>query len=134
MNSVNLIGRLTRDPDVRYASGSQTAIARFSIAINRGKDRSGNDLGVDYPNIVCYGKQAELVEKYVTKGMQVSVEGRIRTGSYEKNGQKVYTTEVAADRVGFLGGGRKSSDNAAPDTAQDDDPIPGDFSLDDIPF
>jgi single-strand DNA-binding protein len=133
MNTVNLIGRLTKDPDVRYASASQMAIARFSIAINRGKDKNGNDLGADYPNIVCYGKLAEQVERFCRKGMQVAVEGRIRTGSYEKNGQKIFTTEVAADRVDFLdkgsaGGAQKE------EPGKDDLPLPEGFSLDDIPF
>jgi single-strand DNA-binding protein len=102
MNQVCLIGRITRDPEVRYGAQSQTAVARFSIAINRGKDRNGNDAGTDYPNIVCFGKTAETVEKYVTKGMQLGITGKLQTGSYEKNGQRHYTVEVVADRVEFL--------------------------------
>lgn len=133
MNTVNLIGRLTKDPDVRYASASQMAIARFSIAVNRGKDKNGNDLGADYPNIVCYGKLAELVERFCTKGKLVAVEGRIRTGSYEKNGQKIFTTEVAADRVDFLDKG-SSGGAQKEEPSKDELPIPEGFSLDDIPF
>ena len=112
MNSVSLIGRLTRDPEVRYGAASQTAVARFSIAIDRGRDRDGNDRGADYPNIVCFGKTAELVEKYLGKGRLVGITGRIQTGSYEKDGKKVYTTEVLADRVEFLDRGDRSASDA----------------------
>ncbi len=102
MNSVSLIGRLTRDPDIRYAAGSQMAVARFTIAIDRGKDRNGEDRGADFPSIVCFGKTAELVERYLTKGRLVGIQGRIQTGKYEKDGRTVYTTDILADRVEFL--------------------------------
>ncbi|MBQ2083786.1 MAG: single-stranded DNA-binding protein, partial [Firmicutes bacterium] len=103
MNSVCLVGRLTRDPEVRYGSQSQMAIARFSIAVDRTiPDRNG-ERQTDYPNIVCFGKSAEFVEKYFKKGMRVGVTGSLRTGSYtNKDGAKVFTTEVAADRVEFM--------------------------------
>ncbi len=103
MNSVCLVGRLTRDPEVRYGSQSQMAIARFSIAVDRPiPDRNG-ERQTDYPNIVCFGKSAEFVEKYFKKGMRVGVTGRLQTGSYtNKDGAKVFTTEVAADRVEFM--------------------------------
>ena len=101
MNHVSLIGRLTRDPEVRY-SGDQMAIARFSIAIDRPPRRDGTK-ETDFPNIVVFGKQAENCEKYLFKGRLVAVEGRIQTGSYtNRNGDKVYTTEVVANRVEFL--------------------------------
>ena len=67
MNSVSLIGRLTRDPDIRYGAGSQMAVARFTIAIDRGKDKNGEDRGTDFPAIVCFGKTAELVERFLAK-------------------------------------------------------------------
>ncbi len=102
MNSVSLIGRLTRDPDVRYAAETQRAVARFSIAIDRGKDRNGNDLGTDFPTIVCFGKTAELVERYIKKGRLVGIQGRLQTVFYDKAGPKIYTTDVLADRVEFL--------------------------------
>ena len=75
MNSVVLIGRVTKNPDVRYGNGSQTAVARFSIAIDRGKDKEGNDLGADFPSVVVFGKTAENVEKFVSKGKLVGVSG-----------------------------------------------------------
>ena len=138
MNQVSLIGRLTRDPEVRYGAASQNAVARFSIAIDRGKDRDGNDRGADFPNIVCFGKTAELVERYLGKGRLVGITGRIQTGSYEKDGKKVYTTEVLADRVEFLDRGDKSENagggfSAAPSHSD----VPSGFNQltdDDIPF
>ncbi len=84
MNQVGLIGRITKDPDVRYGAESNLAVARFSIAINRGKGKNGEDKGADFPNIVCFGKTAELVEKYVGKGRLVGISGRLTTGHYEK--------------------------------------------------
>ncbi len=146
MNSVSLIGRLTRDPEVRYGAASQNAVARFSIAIDRGRDRNGEDMGTDYPNIVCFGKTAELVEKYLGKGRLVGIQGRLRTGSYEKDGRKVYTTEVYADRVEFLdradrsggnGGNGSSGSGYSPTAAPMEDQIPEGFNKltdDDIPF
>lgn len=105
MNNVSIIGRLTRDPQISW-SQSQTCVARFSVAINRGKDRDGNDRGADYPNIVVLGKQAENCERYLAKGRLVGVQGRIQTGSYtNREGVKVYTTDILADRVEFLDSG-----------------------------
>ena len=132
MNSVNLIGRLTKDPVIRY-SQDQTAFASFSIAIDRGKDKTGKDLGADYPSIKCVGKTAELVEKYLAKGRQVGITGKIQTGSYEKEGRKVYTTEVFAERIEFLGRQEQGSGGSATQESQ----IPEGFSQltdDDIPF
>ena len=101
MNNASLIGRLTRDPEVRYTAEGM-AVARFSIAIDRfGKNEEKK---TDYPNIVCFGKTAENVERFLKKGKQVGVQGRIQTGSYEKDGVKIYTTEVVANNVEFLGG------------------------------
>ncbi len=139
MNKVTLIGRLTKDPEVRYSSGSQTAVARFSLAIDRAKKANGEDGGTDFPNIVAFGKTAELVEKYVTKGQQIAVEGRIQTGSYERDGVKHYTTDIVAERVEFLGKKEQSSD-ALPkgiEKAKDGDNVYDVFSNitdDDIPF
>lgn len=102
MNSVILIGRLTRDPEVRYTSGSQMAVARFSIAIDR-PVRNGGEKQTDFPNIVVFGKQAENCERYLGKGRLVGIQGRIQTGSYtNKDSVKVYTTEVVANNVEFL--------------------------------
>lgn len=125
MNEVNLIGRLTRDPEVRYTQ-SNMAVARFSIAIDRMKD------GTDFPSIVAFGKTAENCEKYLTKGRQVGITGRIQTGSYEKDGRKIYTTDVVASRVEFLG----SKSSEAESTAQESIDTPAGFEEldDDVPF
>ena len=149
MNSVSLIGRLTRDPDVRYTTG-QMAVARFTLAVDRarGRNRDENN-SADFISIVCFDKQAELVEKYISKGRLVGIQGRIQTGSYEKDGRKVYTTDVVAERVEFLdkgdrtggSGGGNSYGSSAPSfnapAAPMDDQIPEGFNKltdDDIPF
>lgn len=101
MNTVSLVGRLTRDPEVRYTS-TQLAVARFSIAIDR-PAKEGGEKQTDFPNIVVFGKQAENCERYLAKGRKVAINGRIQTGSYtEKEGRKVYTTDVVANYVEFL--------------------------------
>ena len=103
MNSVSLIGRLTRDPDVRYTAESQMAVARFSIAIDRPARRDGGEQQTDFPNIVVFGRQAENCERFLKKGRLVGIQGRLQTGSYtNKDGVKVYTTDVVANRVEFL--------------------------------
>ncbi|MBQ9708307.1 MAG: single-stranded DNA-binding protein [Firmicutes bacterium] len=110
MNSVQLIGRLTRDPEVRYTTGqNQTAVARFSIAVN---DGYGDNERTSFINIVVFGRQAENCERYLSKGRQVGITGRIQTGSYEKDGRTIYTTDVVANRVEFLGGGDSASRSA----------------------
>lgn len=101
MNNVNLIGRLTKDVDLRYTQ-SGLAVGRFSVAIDRPK-KDGQSNGTDFPNCVAYGKTAENLANYVHKGEMVGVTGCIRTGSYDnKDGRKVYTTDVAVTSVQFL--------------------------------
>ena len=140
MNSVILIGRLTRDPEVRYGASSHTAIAKFTLAVDRGgKDKNGEDRGADFIGITCFARQAELVEKYVTTGQQLAVQGRIQTGKYEKDGRTVYTTDVIADRVEFLGkgNGQTSGGSGFGQGSQDSqDEVPTGFTKldDDIPF
>ena len=103
MNKVILMGRLTRDPEVRYSQGATaTAIARFSIAVDRRFKRDGEP-DADFINCVAFGNTGEFIERYGHKGTKFVVEGRIQTGSYtNKDGQTVYTTEVVADQVNFL--------------------------------
>ena len=102
MNSVVLIGRLTRDPEVRYTAATQMAVATFTIAIDR-PVRAGGEKQTDFPRITVFGKQAENCEKYLAKGRLVGIQGRLQTGSYQnKDGATVYTTDVVADRVEFL--------------------------------
>lgn len=109
MNSVELIGRLIRDPEVKYTSGSQMAVTTFIIAIDRPK-KQGEKKETDFPRITVFGKQAETCEKYLKKGRLVAIQGRIQTGSYtNKHDETVYTTDVVANRVEFIDNG-----NAAP--------------------
>lgn len=98
MNRVELVGRLTRDPEMRM-SQSGTGVVRFSVAVNRTRKVEGQP-EADFINCVAFGKTAEFMEKYVKKGYLVSVEGRIQTGSYEnQQGQRVYTTDIVCDNV-----------------------------------
>ena len=101
MNNWNGIGRLTRDPDVKYTRDGM-AIARFSIAIDR-PGKQGDEKKTDFPNIIAFGKTAEACEKYLCRGRMVGITGRIQTGSYtNRDGVKVYTTDVLAERVKFI--------------------------------
>lgn len=103
MNSVQLIGRLTKDPEIRYTSGqTQMAVATFTLAVDR-PVRADAEKQADFPKITVFGRQAENVERFIGKGSKVAVEGRIQTGRYQnKNGETVYTTDIVANRVEFL--------------------------------
>ena len=131
MNVANIIGRVTKDPEVRYTQ-SNMAYLRMTVAIDRGKDRDGNDKGADFPVVVVFGKNAENCGRYLAKGRLVGIEGRIQTGSYERNGEKVYTTEIMANRVEFLEWGnqqnQQSDQNYRNETQQGFQPVS------DIPF
>lgn len=102
MNKVFLIGRLTRDPELRYTS-SNIPVASFSIAVNRTFANQNGEREADFINIVVWRKQAENCKNYLNQGSQVAIDGRIQTRNYEdQNGQKRYVTEVVADNVQFL--------------------------------
>ena len=101
MNKVILMGRLTRDPEVRYSQGQQAmAIARYTLAVDRRFKREGEQTA-DFIQCVAFGKSGEFAEKYFRKGTKVVVEGRIQTGSYEKDGQRVYTTDIVVEQQEF---------------------------------
>ena len=101
MNTVNLVGRLTRDPEVRYTDGG-ASVAKFSLAVDRRFKKEGQP-DADFPNCVAFGKTAEFIEKYFTKGQRMGATGRIQTGSYTNNeGVKVYTTDVVVENVEFV--------------------------------
>lgn len=143
MNKVILMGRLTRDPEVRYSQGErQMAIARYTLAVDRrGRANTSNgEQTADFIQCVAFDRSAEFAEKYFHQGTKLVVTGRIQTGSYtNKDGATVYTTEVVADRVEFLewgdrpaGGQRAQTQEVAPRF----DAAPEGFSAidEDIPF
>lgn len=102
MNEVVLIGRLVRDPELRFNS-NQTAVARFTLAVD-GPVRQDGEKHTDFIRVTAFGKQAENIERYIKKGRQIAVKGHIQTGSYQgKDGQMVYTTDVISDKTEFLG-------------------------------
>ena len=135
MNSVVLIGRLTRDIDVRYAAQTQKAVARFTLAID---DGYGENKKTNFISIVAFGKTAENLEKFSGKGLRIAINGHIQTGSYEKDGQKFYTTDVIADRIEFIDWKGKSDAEraAAAPLAADQEGVPQGFAEieEDIPF
>ena len=120
MNSVQLIGRLTRDPEIRYTDGG-ASIARFGLAVER-RFKQENGADADFINIVAFGKTAEFIEKYFHKGMKIALNGRIQTGSYtDKDGKKVYTTDVVAENVEFCESKGNSANNDAQAPSQNGD-------------
>lgn len=101
MNKVILMGRLTRDPEVRYSQGSNsTAIAKFSIAVDRRFKRDGEP-DADFFNCTAFGKQGEFVEKYLTKGTKIVLTGRVQNDNYEKDGVKHYSVQIMVDELEF---------------------------------
>ena len=112
MNSVQLLGRLVRDPEVRYTAGDNpTAVARFTVACNR-KYKKDAEQEADFISCLAFGKTAEFIERYFSKGSSIALNGRIQTGSYtNKDGAKVYTTDVVVDSLEFVG--KKSDDGSA---------------------
>ena len=103
MNKVILMGRLTRDPDVRYSAGeNSTAVARYTLAVDRRFRRDGDSATADFIGCVAFGKGAEFADKWLDQGTKIVLEGRIQTGSYTKtDGTKVYTTEIVAESMEF---------------------------------
>ena len=114
MNKVILMGRLTRDPEVRYSQGeSSLAIARFTLAVDRRFKRQG-EADADFISCVAFGKTAEHAEKYYRQGLKIAVTGRIQTGSYtNKDGQKVYTTDVVVEESEFAESKSASGDSGS---------------------
>lgn len=117
MNVVVLVGRLTRDPDIRYTNEAEPrCIARFTLAVDRGYKKDGQQ-AADFIGCTVFGKAAEAVEQYVRKGTKICLEGRIQTGSYtDRDGKKIYTTDVIANHWEFAES-RKAQEEAAGQTA-----------------
>lgn len=111
MNSVQLVGRFTRDPDIRYTDGG-LSVARFTLAVDRAYKKDNEQNNTDFISCVAFGKSAEFIEKYFYKGNRIGLNGRIQTGNYtNKDGVKVYTTDVVAEHVEFVES--KASSNAS---------------------
>ncbi len=123
MNKVILMGRLTRDPEIRYSQGeNSTAVARYTLAVDRRYKREGEPTA-DFIPCVAFGKQAEHAEKYYHQGLRVTISGHIQTGSYtNKDGQKVYTTEVIIEEQEFAES--KAASDANRGNYQDSSPAP----------
>ena len=113
MNKVFLIGRLTRDPEVRYTP-TNTPVCQISVAVRRQTPQQGSEQQADFINVIVWNKQAETIKTYLSKGSQVAVEGRIQTRNYEKEGKKIYVTEVIASNVEFLSSSNNRASNNAP--------------------
>ena len=126
MNKVILMGRLTRDPDVRYSAGeNSTAVARYTLAVDRRFRRDGDSATADFIGCVAFGRSAEYAEKYLRQGLKVNVTGRIQTGSYtNKEGQKVYTTDVVVEDQEFAESKAVSDANAGSFRAAAPSPAP----------
>ncbi|MGN9057179.1 single-stranded DNA-binding protein [Bariatricus sp. HCP28S3_A7] len=143
MNKVILMGRLTRDPEVRYGAGeNSTAVARYTIAVDRGFKRDGEQ-SADFIGCVAFGRNAEFAEKYLRQGTKIVLTGRIQTGSYtNRDGQKVYTTDIVVEEQEFAenkaaasngGQGNYSRPSAAPSDADGFMNIPDGID-DELPF
>ncbi len=127
MNKVFLIGRLTKDPELRY-TGTNTPVASFTLAVNRNFTNQSGEREADFIPIVIWRKQAENVKNYLTQGSQVAVDGRIQTRSYDDNqGQRRYVTEVIADNVQFLDTKGSRENAPAGTTTPANNPTPYDF-------
>lgn len=145
MNSVNLIGRLVREPELKYTQNG-LAVLRFTVAVDRklSKDKReeaerNNQPTADFISCTAFGKTAEVIANYHGKGSQIAVEGRIQTGSYEKGGRTIYTTDVLVNSITFVGsknnnsgGGNYQNSNNKQDDYSDEGFFPVDN--DDIPF
>lgn len=116
MNKVILMGRLTRDPDIRYSQGADgsNAVARYTVAVDRRRRADGNEQTADFITCVAFGRSAEFAEKYLHQGTKIIVTGRIQTGSYtNKDGQKVYTTDVVVEEQEFAESKASAASNEA---------------------
>lgn len=126
MNKVILMGRLTRDPDVRYSQGENaTAVARYTLAVDRRFRRDGDAQTADFISCVVFGRGAEFAEKYLHQGTKIAVTGRIQTGSYtNRDGQRVYTTDVVVEEQEFAESKNSANENGAYQTEARTAPAP----------
>ena len=133
MNSINLIGRLTRDPELRFAAGSGNAVCKFTLAVNRTFKKDE----VDFINCIAFGKTAETISQYVTKGKMLGVSGSLQIGSYDgQDGIKRYTADVIINNFTFVGGNNSNSSNSSNYTQSSDADMDDIMPVDDgdMPF
>ncbi|ELC8415337.1 single-stranded DNA-binding protein [Clostridium perfringens] len=129
MNKVVLVGRLTKDPELKFTANKGTAVTRFTLAVNRDYKKEDGTQEADFINCIAYSKRAEVIAQYLTKGKRFSIAGSIRTGSYDaQDGTRRYTTYVVVDGFDFI----DSSDSKVNNDNFNDDMIPVDDG--DIPF
>lgn len=121
MNLFMGIGRITKKPELRYTT-TNLAIAKFTLAINRDTKNKQGEYDTDFINCVAYGKTAELIDKYLDKGSQIAIEGKIQTGSYEKDGKKTYTTDIVVERLTFLEKKQEATQTELVQKAMSDNP------------
>lgn len=133
MNKSQLVGRFVRDPEVRWTTGDNPiAIARFTLAVDRKFKRDGEQ-SADFISCKAFGKTAEFIEKYFNKGRRIGITGRIETGSYtNKEGQKVYTTEVIAEEAEFVDNKSDNANNSV-STSNNNNPVPDDKGFINVP-
>ena len=126
MNEVILMGRLTRDPEVRYSQGENaTAVARYTLAVDRRFNRNNDEQTADFINCVAFGRSGEFAEKYLHKGTKIAITGRIQTGSYtNKDGVRVYTTDVVVEDQEFAESKNASAANGGYAPAERNDSAP----------
>lgn len=121
MNLFMGIGRITKKPETRYTQ-SNLAITKFTLAINRDTKNKQGEYETDFISCVAYGKTAELIDKYLDKGSQIAIEGKVQTGSYEKDNKKVYTTDIVVERLTFLEKKQETTQTEIVQKAMSDNP------------
>lgn len=134
MNKIILMGRVTREPDIRYG-GDNRAVARYCIAVDRRYKNANGEYPTDFFNLVSFGKTAEFVEKYINKGTKIVVEGELQNNNYEKDGKKIYQDQIVISNVEFAESKNSGSTEAVPQTDADGfNPVDGSVTEDSLPF
>ena len=139
MNKVILLGRLTKNPEIKFSQANNTKVANFSFAVNRKYVKQGEERHTDFFNIVVYSKLADFAEKYLKQGLQILVSGRLQNRSWnDSNGQKRYITEVIAEEIDFADSPKKTDDSNTNTTSSNNIPVEDNNNfvpeLDDLPF
>lgn len=135
MNKIELLGRLTKDVDVRYTASTNAMVVTFSVAVNRRFAKQGEERQTDFFNIVAYGKTAEFISKYFSKGQGIAIVGRIQNNNYEKDGKKIYHDQIIAEEIYFAGGNKADKQEETQQEETQFEPVQADWiTNDDLPF